>query len=485
MNPRALLDAAGAGDVAQARAALAAGAPLDTAPATDSALCLAAMYGHLAVARVLLEAGADVNHRGSYGRTPLHYAAQKSLELTSLLIERGADLRARNEGDEDVLIDLVTQDGADAVIAQRLIDAGLDLSYRPTKYYPGRSHLMWACFCGRLPIIEVLLAAGVDPSEQQPNGGNALSHAMSGMKQGIVGKLVQLLVRAGVDPNLKAGIHHVSLLMVACRKGDLETARLLLERGADPNARDNGTPLTHAAKHPKLRAILLEYGAKPAGPPPQPEETLALRRAALASPGDGAARLAWGRALVSQGFRAAAHHEFLAARALGLEVRDTVDFEHPEGTPWRFTDFVPASGDVAPMLDDSRFPGARVTSGARTLPLSIVLGPFCTNCDAHGQAVCHACDGTGTRPGFTNPDAEYPCDPTETCAHCGGTKYVLNTGRFGEGACEHGALVEELSGPGFTLLRCPKCGLPAVTCGSMFVEALACGECGRLACTCR
>lgn len=486
-----LAEAARRGDVAKLRALLASGAPVDPEPAgKDSPLCLAVMFGQLDAARALLDAGANVNHAGSYGRTPLHYAARAGVAATELCLAHGADLRARNEGDEDVLGDLITDDGADAAVVRVLLAAGFDLSARPTRSYRGRSHLMWACFCGRLPIVEVLLAAGVDPNERAPDGSTAFSQTMSGMtrRTNTHHRLVAALVRAGLAPDARTSFGDSNALLECCRAGDLELVRLLLERGADPNVRLDGTPLTAAQEsgNPALIDLLLERGAKPERAPLEASpQRHALEDAARAHPEAPAHRLAWARELAASGARAAAVHELDAVARLGGEVpaelRASLDLENPPGTRWTLE--VEPGPEVAGFVDDARFPRATVRSGARALPLSVVLGKPCTRCDDDAMIVCSQCDGSGTRPGFLNPDHDYPCPTRELCTTCCGTKFVVDGPRFGPGPCKHGKRVREFDEAGVRLSRCPLCGLATLRTDAM--ETQACGVCGRFACTCR
>lgn len=504
---KAVARAAERGEVEALRALLASGAPADAAPeGSDSALCYAVMYGHLEATRLLLDAGANVNHRGAYGRTPLHYAVCVGAELTELLLARGADLRARNEGDDDVLDEHIGREGAPARVVDRLLAAGFDLSQRPTKYYAGRSHLMWACFCGRTDVVEKLLAAGVDPDETAPDGDNALSKTLSSMKQRRVKKLLSLLVEAGASPALGTRWQGTTLFLEVCRRGDLDAVQALLARGADPNARGAGTALTCAEEsgNQALVDLLLERGARPEQPPVPAgvaEASDVAQATAEAHPDDPALRLAWASVLASRGLRAAAASECFAAERLGATVPATLraetELENPPGTRWRFVAFEPVTEGVAPPRDDARFPGARVSNAARTndaarasdsarvLPLAIVLGPFCTRCDEAGTTVCSQCDGSGTRPGFFNADHDYDCPPRETCTSCAGLKYVVDGPRFGKGPCAHPGWAQEAKGDGYSLARCTACGLVSISCGGLWSDSRACGVCGRLSCTCR
>jgi ankyrin repeat protein len=67
----------------------------------DRALLRAAGAGDIATVKQHLAAGVDVNVKGSSGGTPLHYATTKA--IAELLIANGADLNAKDEDGETPL----------------------------------------------------------------------------------------------------------------------------------------------------------------------------------------------------------------------------------------------------------------------------------------------------------------------------------------------------------------------------------------------
>jgi uncharacterized protein len=80
--------------------------------------------------------------------------------------------------------------------------------------------------------------------------------------------VARVLVERGADPNAVAdGFDRVTPLHSACAAGDREIAAVLLEHGADPNARESGgfTPLHAAAQNgdEELAKLLLARGADP------------------------------------------------------------------------------------------------------------------------------------------------------------------------------------------------------------------------------
>lgn len=120
--------------------------------------------------------------------------------------------------------------------------------------------LFFAAQAGHTDVVSLLLDRGADPNIAL-DFGSALQKAARGNHVDVV----DLLLRAGADPNLAAGEKEQTPIHDAAERGALDSARLLLEFGADVNVRNHwGLPPIHLAarkKHEEMFVFLAENGA--------------------------------------------------------------------------------------------------------------------------------------------------------------------------------------------------------------------------------
>lgn len=101
----------------------------------------------------------------------------------------------------------------------------------------------------QIEAVRLLLAAGADPNVKNIEGISPLYYCV----QNKLYEMARLLLRCGATKTMDkwqdAGLNALGL---AAWRLDLEMVKLLLEYGADPNARDldDATPLYHFSHHP-------------------------------------------------------------------------------------------------------------------------------------------------------------------------------------------------------------------------------------------
>jgi ankyrin repeat protein len=256
---------------------------------TETPLLLeAAKRGHTAVAKALLDYGADVDARSkvyypvdpktgeplffghSAGTTALMEAVQWGHSKTvRLLVERGADVNARADPPEwaggTVLMHLTSFLDPDTL--QFLIDHGA-LVNETTRF-------------GDPPLVRVSVYHGRAGIELMKvflqNGANVPEHLYRALGMAVLSddeEKVKLLLDYGApvnDPCIaypKCPLHHPPLRYV-CEKGRVAIARMLLERGAYPDAEVQSTTKTTVliecskSGFLEIATLLLDYGANP------------------------------------------------------------------------------------------------------------------------------------------------------------------------------------------------------------------------------
>jgi len=279
-DPPPLIEAAKGGDWEAVRVLLEQGADVTaTAPDGATALHWASYWDDVETARLLIRAGAEVSAANDLGATPLWIASLNgSVSMAATLLEAGADPNvALLSGESPVMT--ASRTGNPQVV-ERLLASGADPNARATR---GQTALMWAAGQRHSDVVGVLLEYGADiharsetwsqimaisphsnPANQQdvPHGGNtALTFAAR------VGDLssARILVNAGADVN-DADARGVSATVLAVHSGFGDLAEFLLSEGADPSAAEAGFSALHVAilrRDERMAGRLLELGADP------------------------------------------------------------------------------------------------------------------------------------------------------------------------------------------------------------------------------
>ncbi len=289
----ALMRASSFGQVHAVRLLLKSGADVNAAGSIvgDTALGYATEQGHMSVVELLLRSGANVKARDTVGRTPLRKAvSQGHVSVTALLLKSGADVNAVDRFGDTALMDIVYYSGIPTrmPMMKLLLKSGADVNavshdghtalmraiepfgairgaIKSSNYAPvvklllryganvnvrdrhGDAPLMEAALLGQSHVVELLLKSGADVNAVDRSGDTALMKALS-----LIGLLVGLsdtaghvmaassLVKAGANVNVEGHLSGSTPLMSAAEiNGAVGLVKLLLEAGAEVNARDN------------------------------------------------------------------------------------------------------------------------------------------------------------------------------------------------------------------------------------------------------
>lgn len=122
----------------------------------------------------------------------------------------------------------------------------------------GRSALHWAIYEDCDAGVEILLEVGADPN-QTADEGTPLHWAAGRTRIA----MVRSLLAHGADPHMRSRSDQQTALYGAAGSGDPEILRLLLNEGLEASDHDLSgvTPLHYGVSHPEIARILIENGA--------------------------------------------------------------------------------------------------------------------------------------------------------------------------------------------------------------------------------
>jgi ankyrin repeat protein len=147
-----------------------------------------------------------------------------------------------------------------------VIDAAESDSSLATRRFAGTTLLHFATGAGCLEVVALLLRLGVDPNIRDRGDHTPLYCVANECASETGPEIVRGLVRAGADVSACGGVTRATALHMAARRGHVEIARALLDSGAAVNARDRkgDTPLQRAINCRKngVSQLLLERGAR-------------------------------------------------------------------------------------------------------------------------------------------------------------------------------------------------------------------------------
>jgi ankyrin repeat protein len=284
-GPAPIADAAQNGDREAVRALLKKGIDVNEAQGDGStALHWAAIKGDAEMARMLIYAGANVRATTRIGAyTPLYLAAKGGYsDVVAVLLAGGADAKAVTSNGTTPL--MIAAAAGDTRSITSLIENGADINAMDGA--KGETPLIFAAGFNRTDAVKLLLARGADhkvttkvvdlfaltaPEEEamlRGAGGNAPPGARPAANRPAD---VAGATRAYRYNELISTQGGLSALLFAARQGYTDTAKALLDGGADVNqlnAGDQTSPLLMSIinGHFDLSLMLLERGANPNAP---------------------------------------------------------------------------------------------------------------------------------------------------------------------------------------------------------------------------
>ena len=276
-----------------------------------SFLMVACKKGFIECTRVLLDYNADINYR-SYNESVLRSACLSgSVDMIRFVIDRGIiindgillslfvlDEIACNTEIATILVGYIQNfnyDGSRATFLYQACKAGnvrvarIMLERGASVIYQYYDPIVIAARNGHLEVVKLLVGWN-DTSMAQESVNGALSTTSSpdhkevaccseeywtdaeainnSLYTAVAGGHIEVavfLLDSGADFNMELADYGCSTWLHACRRANHQMMRLLLDRGADPNAvtASGESPFQTALSHPEALRILLENGADP------------------------------------------------------------------------------------------------------------------------------------------------------------------------------------------------------------------------------
>ncbi|CAG8292064.1 unnamed protein product [Penicillium salamii] len=262
----------------------------------DMLLYLAVMSGHVPLLDEMVRLGVSVETRFRGGHTPISLAAlEGGPDIATRLLELGADLNVKNDKDQSPFF-LATLSRALGVM-EVFLHHGADINASSTRcgiiqtpLFRAVADIERSCLIGRnmssprragrssaSAVVEFLLQNGADPNFRDPTYGMSpfwlAIRACSPLNDD---ERIRALIEHGADVHVAQ--RRRSILCDASRHYSIDTIKLLLEKGVDPNdygedfsatkTYHRGVPLSPLAKCMKYgwseqAVLLLDFGADP------------------------------------------------------------------------------------------------------------------------------------------------------------------------------------------------------------------------------
>jgi ankyrin repeat protein len=381
--------------------------------------------------RLLLARGANVNARSSTDRTPLLVAAAfpGTSEVIRLLLENGADIRARDRAGATALA-LATR-SADVDVVRLLVEKGLD----PAELPPGAKRAAITRYDSA--TTDYLMSKALSPA-QTPD---LLVAAAIWQPSDHLARWIDL----GADVNASVGAQYGRTALMSAVTSELASAdilKLLLDRGADPNARmaEGETPLDWATyKGDKAKIAVLEQRGAVRGNGPRREDIAPPAKGGITDPRVSLTRSVARVLDVAPKFREQAtciscHHNAMpayaaaTARQKGIEIDRAKESKNVDDMVTFFKAAIPRMAQGDPAVG-----GEALTTGYVQLALKAGNHPLdtVTATMTHWLLARQMPDGRWLGNGLNRPPSEYSTISHTAIASGGLAAYPL-PGRAGQ-----------------------------------------------------
>jgi len=229
-----------------------------SARSLPTGVVFAAQRGDAEEVKRRLAAGDDPNAFDPTSlRTALHWAAKNNnVEIIDALLSGGANVSLVEKMGRGPLALAAESGSVDAM--RRLLDSHAEVNARDEH---GGSPILWAAGLGSPEAVQVLLEAGADVNVQDSNGMTPLMWAAN---VGDPRNVAILATSPNINLNATDKVSSETALMRAARNGKVDSLKILIERGASVDLRNqqNMTALLSAAQTGSLDAIMVIVAGK-------------------------------------------------------------------------------------------------------------------------------------------------------------------------------------------------------------------------------
>lgn len=183
--------------------------------------------------QAVLDLNPDIHLRCTKDRTPLMHAIEVEFEIAvRRLVDRGAEVNAKTPGQSTALHQAASRGSTEMIELLISLDATIECRNRD-----GATPLLKASEANQSTTVSILLRKGADVSVKDNSGWGVLHYAVHSSAVDVLRVLFFQNEGARIDPNSRCPAGKTALHFAA-ENASLEPAEILLDHGADIEARD-------------------------------------------------------------------------------------------------------------------------------------------------------------------------------------------------------------------------------------------------------